>query len=94
MNGPAGRLSDSVVPPENTRSMVEASDYQRATGRWSGPQWKLETLDPGTLTGVVATFAVGRLEATGRTLLYYNAQEAREGAVVRQAMVILRLPAR
>ena len=77
-----------------TRSLVEASAYQRATGRWSGPQWKLETLDPGTLTGVVATFAVGRLEATGHTLLYYNAQEAREGAVVRQAMVFLRLPAR
>jgi len=77
-----------------TRTWIEASEHQRATGRWSGPQWALETLDPATLTGVVARFAVGKLEASGLTLVYFNAKEARDGKVLRQAMVILRLPPR
>lgn len=77
-----------------TRDKVEASEQQHATGRWSGPEWMLETLDPATLTGVVARFAVGKLEASGLTLVYFNAKEARDGKVLRQAMVILRLPPR
>ncbi len=78
----------------DTRSILAASAAQRATGRWSGPQWKLERLDATTLSGTAATFAVGRLEASGLTLIYFDAKQAENGRFTRRESVMLRLSPR
>jgi hypothetical protein len=75
----------------NVRTMLQASDHQKATGRWSGPQWKRDEVDLATVTGTAATFAIGRLELSGQTLIYFNASEASNGRITRQTSTMLRL---
>jgi hypothetical protein len=77
--------------PIGTHGILQASDAQKATGRWSGPQWKLEAIDPETVTGTVATFAVGRLEATGQTLIYFDAKQAKRGQITARSSVMIRI---
>jgi hypothetical protein len=83
---PFGELRDFNV--------VRASDAQRATGRWTGPQWKLERIDAATGSGVVVSFALGTIEANGRTLLYYDAKRAQNGQIAEKAFRLLELAPR
>ncbi len=72
-------------------NLVEANDDQRATGRWTGPQWKLTDVDEATGTGVAASFVLGKLEANSRTLLYFDAKRARNGQITERAFRMLEL---
>jgi hypothetical protein len=47
---------------------VHASDGQKATGAWSGVQWKLEQLLPPS----DVTLSLGKLKGSGRGLLIYR----------------------
>ncbi|HET6701982.1 MAG TPA: hypothetical protein VFH14_09270 [Gemmatimonadaceae bacterium] len=72
-------------------NIVEANDDQRATGRWTGPQWKLTQVDEATGDGVAASFVLGKLEANNRTLLYFDAKRARNGQIAERAFRMLEL---
>ena len=74
---PFGRLS-----PSKTTYNDDASS---PTGRWSGVQWSLDTGSPDRKSGTVAKLALGQLESDGRTILYFTAQEAKDGNLVRRA---------
>jgi len=76
-------VRDVVVTPfgELTASApISPSDGQRATGRWGGPRWQIELMNEATVTGVVATFALGRHES-GRTVIYYDARQVENGTL-------------
>ena len=75
-------------------NVVPASDAQKVTGRWTGPQWKLQQLDSAGTTGVAASFALGKLEASGRTLLLYDAKRARDGQITERTFRLLELAPR
>jgi hypothetical protein len=75
-------------------NVVPASNAQRATGRWTGPQWKLTQVDSATGSGVAVSFALGTLEANGRTLLYYDAKRAQNGQIAERAFRLLELAPR
>jgi hypothetical protein len=72
-------------------NVVKANDDQRATGRWTGPQWKLTEVDEATGDGVAASFVLGKLEANNRTLLYFDAKRARNGQIAERAFRMLEL---
>jgi hypothetical protein len=72
-------------------NVVEANDDQRATGRWTGPQWKLTQVDEATGDGVAASFVLGKLEANNRVLLYFDAKRARNGQIAERAFRMLEL---
>ena len=75
--------ADPIVP----------SDAQRATGRWGGPRWALEAVDASTITGAVATFAIGRLAATGQRVVYFDAKRAANGQITaRESIFLLAAP--
>jgi hypothetical protein len=71
--------ADPIVP----------SDGQRATGRWGGPRWAVEALDASTITGTVATFAIGRLVATRQRVVYFDAKRAANGQITASESVFL-----
>jgi hypothetical protein len=75
-------------------NVVRASDAQRATGRWTGPQWKLEQLDSATGSGVAVSLALGALEANGRTLFYYDAKRVQNGQIAERVFRLLELAPR
>jgi len=75
-----------------THTTLKPSAAQKATGPWGGPQWKLETFDQASGTGVVASFAVGRLETSGQTLIYFDAKQAANGQLTRRTSSMIRLP--
>ena len=75
-------------------NIVPASDAQRVTGRWTGPQWKLAQLDSAGTNGVAASFALGTLEASGGTLLLYDAKRARNGQITERVFRLLELAPR
>lgn len=75
-------------------NVVRASDAQRATGRWTGPQWTLRQVDSASASGVAVSFALGTLEANGHTLLYYDAKRARNGQIAERAFRLLELAPR
>ena len=68
---------------------IAPSDDQRATGPWGGPRWALEALD-ATVTGTVATFAIGRLSASRHRVVYFDAKRATNGQITAQESVFLR----
>jgi hypothetical protein len=70
-------------------NVVGANDDQRATGRWTGPQWNLSNVDEATGNGVAASFVLGQLEANNRTLLYFDAKRARNGQITDRAFRML-----
>jgi len=69
---------------------IAPSDAQQATGRWGGPRWSVEAVDTTTITGVVATFAVGRLVATKERMIYFEAKRVADGAITAREDVLLR----
>jgi hypothetical protein len=75
-------------------NVVPANDAQNVTGRWTGPQWKLAQLDSAGTTGVAVSFALGKLEANGRTLLLYDAKRARDGQIIERVFRLLELAPR
>lgn len=74
------------------RGAIQPSAAQKATGPWGGPQWKTDALAPGTTSGTIGAFAVGRLEASGQTLVYFDAREIADGKVTGRSTTMLRLP--
>lgn len=70
---------------------VTPNATQGATGQWSGPRWTIEEVDQNVMTGTLAEFSVGRLEASGQTLIYYDAKRAIQGTMVAQDKLVLRL---
>jgi hypothetical protein len=68
---------------------VVPSDAQHVTGPWGGPSWHLETVDTATITGVAATFTIGRLTRTGQTVIYYDATRADAGTITGRASVFI-----
>ena len=78
------------------RSEIIASEGQELTGPWNGVQWKLDEGDPNTLQSDMKNadvcsirFALGRLQDSGRGLLYYKATRISPGPVKDKAMVVL-----
>ena len=43
-----------------------------ALGAWTGVEWKMARLNPKTRTGATVKFALGRLQPSGRSVIYYN----------------------
>jgi hypothetical protein len=70
---------------------IKPGPAQRATGPWGGPQWKLESIDEWTATGTVATFAVGKHESTGHTVIYFDAKRADKGQISARESLFLRV---
>lgn len=66
----------------NYDGKVEASDAQKITGRWNGEQWKLST---GSFT---ATYAIGQLEDSKKTIIYITAKGLLDGKTINQDQVI------
>ncbi len=52
---------------------------QQATGPWKGMSWTREELQPQTRTGTVISFTLGRLQQSGRGILYYEAGRVQGG---------------
>lgn len=71
-------------------SPIVAKPTQKVTGAWGGPRWHVEEVDPVTVTGTSAHFAVGRHES-GHTILYLDAKRASKGQLVAQESFFLRL---
>jgi hypothetical protein len=80
----------------STRNPVPASEEQRATGPWSGMSWKHEALTDGGRSGTLINFNLGRLQESGRGILYYDAKRVVDGTMQNRATRILTydLPAR
>jgi hypothetical protein len=64
---------------------------QRATGSWGGPRWELEAVDSLTQSATRASFAAGKLQASGHTVIYFNAQRVAGGQLTRRESLFLRL---
>jgi hypothetical protein len=77
-----------------TRSSVAPSDAQRATGRWAGVQWRREEISPDGRTGVSARLAVGRLEASGQTLLFLDGKHVIDGQASPRVLTMVRWQAK
>lgn len=56
------------------RSEINAKDGS-PLGAWNGVQWKLEAPDANGMTGTVVKLAVGKLESSGRAVLYYDVRK-------------------
>jgi hypothetical protein len=78
----------------NTRSSVSPSEAQRATGRWAGIQWRREEVSPDGRTGISARLAVGRLEASGQTLLFLEGKRIEDGRATPRSMTVVRWQSR
>lgn len=70
-------------------SAVTANDGQKATGPWNGVQWKLDSTGEVAGSGTMVRFAIGKLAADGRGLLYYDAREVKPGGERREATRVL-----
>ena len=74
--------NDVVRTPFGTAmeaSEVKPSSKQNATGPWRGRTWRLEDGDIDTLTGTVVKFSLGKLERSGRAILYYRVRHREAG---------------
>jgi hypothetical protein len=58
------------------RLEIEASPQQTLTGPWSGVEWKFIEIEDDMATGTMVQFALGKLEETGRGILYYKGSQA------------------
>jgi hypothetical protein len=54
-------------------SRIEATEEQKLTGPWNGLQWKLEQGSERPLRFTIAKLALGKLQKSGRGILYYDA---------------------
>jgi hypothetical protein len=66
--------NDSASTPAGmvaTRQAIKASSEQAATGPWDGVQWKSKGFEED-ISRPSVSLAVGKLEATGRGILYYR----------------------
>ena len=72
-----------------TVKAISANPDQRATGPWDGVQWQHQDPSLAAGNGTMATFALGRLAASGRGLLYYDARRAAGGALTERVTRIL-----
>ena len=72
-----------------TRSVVAPSDAQRVIGRWTGVQWRREEISPDGRTGVSARLAVGKLEASGQTLLFLDGKQVQNGQASSRALTMV-----
>jgi hypothetical protein len=79
-------------------SSIEATPEQKATGPWSGVQWKFAEgdvfafEDASQVNACTMTFALGRLQESGQGILYYNAIRILPGPAKDRAMVVLYFP--
>ncbi len=78
---PFGRTSRS--------NPVQPSEAQAATGPWNGMSWKHEALTDGGMNGTLINFNLGRLQESGRGILYYDAKRIANGALQGRATRIL-----
>ncbi len=80
-------VDDYVETPFGTateRSEIHQTNTDAPTGEWHGFQWRFEegeTLEEVT----IASFAIGRLAESGRTLIYYEAKQVRGGLMTARA---------
>jgi hypothetical protein len=74
----------------SARTNVSPSEAQRATGQWAGVQWRREEISADGKTGISARVAVGRLEASGQTLLFLDGKRIEDGAATRRSMTVVR----
>lgn len=86
-------LAWEVQTPLGKASVVKAitaNANQQATGPWDGVQWqRTDTSIVTTGSGTAITFSLGRLQDSGRVLLYYDAKQAAGGALTARAGRIL-----
>ena len=73
-----------------SRTTIEPSDAQRAIGRWSGVQWRREEMNEDGADGMTAQLAVGRLEASGHTLLFFDAKRWHAGQATSRSFRVVR----
>lgn len=72
--------SNTVITPLGVAgnfTRVEPSEDQKATGPWEGIEWKFEKFDKETdfpKNATIVKFALGKLKATGRGFMYYDAK--------------------
>ncbi|WP_254610093.1 MULTISPECIES: hypothetical protein [unclassified Bacillus (in: firmicutes)] len=66
----------------NYDDKIPADDGQKITGRWNGEQWKLSI---GSFT---ATYAIGQLEDSKKTIIYITAKGLLDGKTINQNQVI------
>lgn len=66
--------NDRVQTPfgDLTEKSVVNSTEKSAIGLWTGVQWKLDAFDEEKMDGVIAKFSVGKLNETGRCVIYYD----------------------
>lgn len=72
-----------------TSSRIQASEGQRATGPWSGVSWKREEMDDSASNGTLINFNLGRLQESGRGILYYDARRIADGALTSRVTRVL-----
>jgi hypothetical protein len=72
-----------------TTNEIKPSPEQKVTGPWSGVSWKREEFNMDTMTGTVVQFNIGRLQESGRGILYYNAKRAVNGSNEGSAFQVL-----
>lgn len=84
----AGRV-ETPFGATTARGEIHASPEQVATGPWNGIAWEREELDETTLTGTVISFNLGRLQESGRGILYYDAKQMAGGTMQARASRVL-----
>ena len=72
-----------------TTGQIKPSSEQKVTGPWSGVSWKREDVNIDTMTGTVIEFCIGRLQESGRGILYYNAKRVANGSMEGSASQVL-----
>ena len=85
-------ISDSVTTDYGVlaeRSEINNASTDSPTGPWRGVQWKLESVEANSTSGVVAKLALGRLSQSGEGILYFDAKKVEGGALTRKSSIIL-----
>jgi hypothetical protein len=84
----AGEVRTPFGRAANVEQII-GSARQTTTGPWDGVQW--QRVDPTMATGeaTMITFALGRLQGSGRGLLYYDAKQVSGGVLRARAMRVL-----
>lgn len=73
----------------STSNPIQASEEQRATGPWNGVSWKHEALTGDGTSGTLINFNLGRLQESGRGILYYDAKRVANGTMQNRATRIV-----
>jgi hypothetical protein len=83
--------ADTVTTPLGiaaARSLIKASEAQKATGPWNGIQWQLERAEKEPVCNTVVRLALGKLKDSGRGMIYYDVKEITEESRTRRFHIL------